>query len=62
MLAVPGELSRDEYFSLPQVMMLEDGLRYGQLTAVGSKWASVAAMQQEVEKSELLQKFDCAQA
>ncbi len=61
-LSVPGKLSRDEYLSLPQIMMLADGIRHGQLSAVGSKWAALVAMLGEVEKNELLHKYDCGQA
>ncbi len=59
-LSVPEELSRDEYLCLPQVIMLLDRLRHG-VTAMGKKWAALVALQGEVEESELLQEYDCAQ-
>ncbi len=60
--AVPGRLSRDEYLSLPMVLMLADRTSGGSdATELGVRWMSLETLQAEVDKSKLLQEYDCDQ-
>jgi hypothetical protein len=64
--AAPDRLSRDEYLSLPRIFAYADGKRYyGASGAAGSdlgvKWGMLAAVMLEVDKNEVLQKYDCGQ-
>ncbi len=62
--AVPGRLSRDEYFSLPAVFMMADGIANGlkngtEMSHIGTRWGLLAQVQAVVEKSRFLQEYDC---
>lgn len=64
--AVPGKLSRDEYFSLPLLFGLADGLestiQTGNSTELGARWSVLAQILAEVEKNRFLREYDCGKA
>ncbi len=60
--AAPDRLSRDEYLSLPVILMLAHGIEGDEMSEVGGRWAAVVALQQQVENSRFLREYDCGQA